>query len=171
MPKRIIYQTDEGGVAIIIPSGELALEEVARKDVPAGVPFKIIDTVEVPDDRAFRSAWEADMTSPNGVGVGPQAWCIEQYESEIAAISAESGPEAPRLFDALPMTDIVELAHIEDEAEKQAAYDAYLARVQAENDALTTQHNQAVEAWESSKAQRIKQLNKQIAVQQAEMAA
>jgi len=92
MTKRIIYQTQDGGVAIIIPSGELPIEEVARKDVPAGVQFKIIDTTEVPDDRTFRSAWEADMTSPSGVGIGQQAWFIEQYQTEIAAINAETLP-------------------------------------------------------------------------------
>lgn len=92
MTKRIIYPTQDGGVAILIPAGELSIEEIARKDVPAGVQFKIIDTSEVPDDRTFRSAWEADMTSPSGVGIGPQAWFIEQYQAEVAAINAEPLP-------------------------------------------------------------------------------
>lgn len=92
MTKRIIYPTQDGGVAILIPSGELPIEQVARKDVPAGVQFKIIDTTEVPDDRTFRNAWEADMTSPSGVGIGAQAWFIEQYQSEISAINSEPLP-------------------------------------------------------------------------------
>lgn len=92
MTKRIIYPTQDGGVAIIIPSSELSIEEVARKDVPVGVPYKIIDTADVPDDRTFRNAWEADMTSPHGTGIGPQAWFIEQYQAEIAAINAEPMP-------------------------------------------------------------------------------
>lgn len=58
--KRIIYPTDEGGVAVIIPAPEcgLTIEEIAAKDVPAGKPFKIIDTTDVPTDRTFRNAWE-----------------------------------------------------------------------------------------------------------------
>ena len=58
--KRIIYPTDDGGVAIIIPAVEcgLSIEEIAAKDVPAGKPFKIIDTADVPTDRTFRNAWE-----------------------------------------------------------------------------------------------------------------
>jgi len=60
--KRIIYPTDEGGVAIVIPSPEaleiMTIEEIAAKDVPAGKPFKIIDTADVPSDRTFRDAWE-----------------------------------------------------------------------------------------------------------------
>ncbi len=58
--KRIIYPTDDGGVAVIIPATEcgLTIEEIAAKDVPAGKPFKIIDTADVPTDRTFRNAWE-----------------------------------------------------------------------------------------------------------------
>ena len=57
--KRIIYPTDDGGVAIIIPADcGLSVEEIAAKDVPEGKPFKIIDTADVPTDRTFRNAWE-----------------------------------------------------------------------------------------------------------------
>ena len=60
MNQRIIYPTDEGGVAVIVPAPEcgLTIEEIAAKDVPAGKPFKIIDTADVPTDRTFRNAWE-----------------------------------------------------------------------------------------------------------------
>jgi len=54
---KIIYQT-ETGVAIIHPTGELSIEEVAAKDVPAGVAYKIVNDDEVPSDRTFRNAWE-----------------------------------------------------------------------------------------------------------------
>jgi hypothetical protein len=124
MTKRIIYQTDQGGVAIIIPSGELSLEEVARKDVPAGVQFKIIDTTEVPDDRTFRSAWEADMTSPHGVGIGQQAWFIEQYQAEIAAINAEQMP-----------------ARLPDSQQTVEEYDAVVAQWEASKAARIAQLN------------------------------
>ena len=58
--KRIIYPTDEGGVAIIIPAPEcgMTIEEIAAKDVPEGKEYKIIDTADVPSDRTFRNAWE-----------------------------------------------------------------------------------------------------------------
>lgn len=60
--KRIIYPTDDGGVAIVIPAPEaletMTIEEIAAKDVPTGKPFKIIDTADVPSDRTFRNAWE-----------------------------------------------------------------------------------------------------------------
>jgi hypothetical protein len=60
MNQRIIYPTDEGGVAVIIPAPEcgLTIEEIAAKDVPEGKPYKIIDATDVPSDRTFRNAWE-----------------------------------------------------------------------------------------------------------------
>jgi hypothetical protein len=62
MNQRIIYPTDEGGVAIIIPTPEYlethTIEELAAKDVPAGKPYKIVDVTDIPTDRTFRNAWE-----------------------------------------------------------------------------------------------------------------
>lgn len=60
MNQRIIYPTDDGGVAVIIPAPEcgLSIEVIASKDVPAGKPFKIVDISNVPSDRTFRGAWE-----------------------------------------------------------------------------------------------------------------
>jgi len=60
--KRIIYPTDEGGVAVTVPSAEYlethTIEELADKDVPDGKAYQIIDESEVPSDRTFRNAWE-----------------------------------------------------------------------------------------------------------------
>jgi hypothetical protein len=58
--KRIIYPTDEGGVAIIVPAPEcgLTIEQIAAKDVPSGKPYQIVDVSEIPSDRTFRNAWE-----------------------------------------------------------------------------------------------------------------
>lgn len=59
MNQRIIYPTDNGGVAVIIPAEcGLTIEEIAAKDVPAGKTFKIVDVADIPEDRTFRNAWE-----------------------------------------------------------------------------------------------------------------
>ena len=60
MQKKIIFPTEDGGVAIITPvlGCGLTLEEIAQKDVPAGVDYKIVDESEIPTDRTFRAAWE-----------------------------------------------------------------------------------------------------------------
>ena len=58
MNQRIIYPTDEGGVAVIVPAEcGLTIEEIAAKDVPQGKPFQIIDAADQPSDRLFRNAW------------------------------------------------------------------------------------------------------------------
>jgi len=64
MDQRIIYQNDEGGVAVIIPSDcGLTIEEIAAKDVPTGSPYKIVAVADVPTDRTFRDAWVADKNT------------------------------------------------------------------------------------------------------------
>lgn len=78
--KRILFPNDDGGVSIIIPSGELPVEEVAKKDVPAGKPFYIVNTSTIPTDRTFRNAWEADFSEPDGYGIGSEAWFALQNE-------------------------------------------------------------------------------------------
>ena len=59
MNSRIIYPTDDGGVAVIIPAESV---EAAIKDVPAGKPWKIVDAADIPATREFRDAWTADFT-------------------------------------------------------------------------------------------------------------
>jgi ribosomal protein S12 len=69
--KRVIFRTEDGGVAVIVPSPncELTIEQVAAKDVPTGVPYKIVNVADVPSDRTFRNAWEVaveDLTDGTG---------------------------------------------------------------------------------------------------------
>ena len=73
MNQRIIYQTDDGGVAVIIPTQEavalMGIDAIAQKDVPTGKPYKIVDASEIPTDRSQRNAWtvdDADLT--DGIG-------------------------------------------------------------------------------------------------------
>lgn len=69
---KIVYQT-ETGIAIIHPTPEalesITIEEIAKKDVPTGVPYWIVDDSEIPEDRIFRNSWyfEADREA-DGVG-------------------------------------------------------------------------------------------------------
>lgn len=71
--QRIIYENDEGGVSIVVPSPQalltISIEQIALKDVPYGKPFKIVTTDDIPSDRTFRSAWEVDPSIlTDGVG-------------------------------------------------------------------------------------------------------
>ena len=71
MNQRIIFQTDDGGVAVIVPAPNcsLTIEQIAAKDVPTGKPYKIVDASEIPTDRSKRAAWavSADILT-DGVG-------------------------------------------------------------------------------------------------------
>ena len=77
--KLIIYNTvftnedgsKEDRVAIIVPSPKcgLTLEQIAKKDVPTGKKYKIVDVSEVSSDRTFRNAWEINESElTDGVG-------------------------------------------------------------------------------------------------------
>jgi hypothetical protein len=83
MKQRIIYPTDDGGVAVIAPSSnclqEHTIEEIAAKDVPAGKPYKIVDVADIPSDRTFRNAWEVDVsTLTDGVGAESNEFPVEE---------------------------------------------------------------------------------------------
>ena len=80
--QRIIYSNTDGTVAVISPTGELPIEAVAAKDVPAGVPYLFVTTDDVPSDRTFRGAWEADFTTPDGYGLGADAYFAAQETSK-----------------------------------------------------------------------------------------
>ena len=75
---RIIYTNEDGIVAVINPiltelnlatGKNWTLEEIAKKDVPTGKKYKIVEDSDIPTDRSFRDAWvvdESDLT--DGVG-------------------------------------------------------------------------------------------------------
>ena len=69
--KRIIYKKDDGIVAVIVPIIEsgLTVEQIAKKDVPTGLKYKIVDVSEISSDRTFRGAWTIDDSElTDGVG-------------------------------------------------------------------------------------------------------
>ena len=70
MDKRIIYKNTDGTIGIIIPANcGLTVEQIAQKNVPTGLSYKIVDVSDISSDRTFRNAWtinEAELT--DGVG-------------------------------------------------------------------------------------------------------
>ncbi len=59
----ILFPIDEN-VAVMTPVGEPLA--TAKKDVPEGVPFIIIDSTELPN--APQETWEVDFSNPDGYG-------------------------------------------------------------------------------------------------------
>jgi len=70
MTKVIIYPNASGGLVLVIPALDcgLTIEQIAAKDVPTGVPYKILDKNEIPEDHLFFDAWEADFSTYDGFG-------------------------------------------------------------------------------------------------------
>jgi hypothetical protein len=96
--QRIIFQNESGGVSVIIPTGELPIEEVAAKDVPEGVSYEIVEDDAIPADRFFRNAWVA-----NGAAVDVDLDKAKDIGHDIrrAQREAEFAP-----FDAIIMKQI-----------------------------------------------------------------
>jgi len=88
---KIIYPNPEGGICVIAPAGELSIEDVCQKDVPAGTPYLIVEDDAIPSDRSFRNAWEADFNNPDGTAIGADAW----FAAKAAAEAAEQTEEVP----------------------------------------------------------------------------
>ena len=112
--KRIIYQTESGGVAVIIPTGPA---ELALKDVPEGVPYKIVDVTDIPGDRTFRGAWVSD-----GAAVAVDLGKAKDigHDKRRAQRAEEFAP-----FDEIIAKQIPGVSAAEAEANRQAIRDKY----------------------------------------------
>jgi len=66
---KVIIFPNETGIAVMTPTGELSDEETAKKDVPTGFKYKIVEDSDVSTDRSFRDAWTVDESElTDGVG-------------------------------------------------------------------------------------------------------
>lgn len=69
----IIYKNTDNTVSVLIPTQEAlsfaTIEQIAEKDVPFQLPYKIVDETDIPTDRTYRDMWEWDNTIiPDGFG-------------------------------------------------------------------------------------------------------
>ncbi len=71
---KVVFKNNDSSIGVITPIREAlylhTLETLALKDVPAGLPFWIVEGSKIPSDRTFRDAWEIDetMREPDGYG-------------------------------------------------------------------------------------------------------
>ena len=54
----IIYTNEFDGVSVCVPTGELPIEQVQAKDIPAGIQSFIVPQATLPYDNDFFNAWE-----------------------------------------------------------------------------------------------------------------
>lgn len=117
MEKRILYKQTDGTLCVIIPAPKClatgkTVEQIAAKDVPSGLAYKIVDVDQVPTDRTFRDAWTiADSELTDGTGA----------EQDVF----EDDPTHPDYI--APASD-----EIEDTPENRAEWEAFVATLEAE---------------------------------------
>ena len=69
--KVVVFNDSKGNMVVLVPADcGLTLEQIARKDVPHGTPYKIIDRSELPSDWKWRNAWVLGEFVPDGIGEG-----------------------------------------------------------------------------------------------------
>lgn len=83
--KRIIYENENGKISIVTPTGEIPTEEVAKKDVPAGVKYWFVEDEDIPTNRYEKNSWGVDFSAPHGKGIGHKAWERNQKEQRRKA--------------------------------------------------------------------------------------
>lgn len=82
---QIIIYPKEDTISIIFPLTEcgFSVEEIAQKDVPENIPYLIIEDSQLPNDRTFRNAWQADFSNPDGYGISDAEWLNLHPPKEI----------------------------------------------------------------------------------------
>jgi hypothetical protein len=58
MTQAIIFTNDNGGVSVCVPTGEISIDAVMTKDVPADKGARIVNLTDLPRDNDFYDAWE-----------------------------------------------------------------------------------------------------------------
>ena len=55
---KIIYETPEGGVAVVSPTSGIPVANLVSEVVPYGAAWDMVEDSVIPTDRTFRNAWE-----------------------------------------------------------------------------------------------------------------
>jgi hypothetical protein len=84
--KKIIYKNPDNSIAIITPSNEAlsfaSIQAIAEKDVPHNLPYWIVDSSAIPEDRSYRSAWEVSEDMGEPIGFGGES---NEFDAELLA--------------------------------------------------------------------------------------
>lgn len=118
--KRIIYKINNSeNVFIIVPSGEIPLEQVIAKDVPQGAEYSVVSTSDIPSERLFRGAWDADFVNKKIITNIPKAKLIA-HEKRRVARAKEFAPFDEIISEKIPGED-----QSKAEVERQKIRDKY----------------------------------------------
>lgn len=112
---KVLIKNPDGSVGIMHPVLDcgLTLEQIIAKDVPAGLPYEVVEDSAIPTDRTFRNAWKHDLSVdiPKAHGI-TKARIRNERKPLLEALDAEVMRN---------ISDPVKLAEIE--AQKQVLRD------------------------------------------------
>lgn len=81
MSQVIIYTNSNGGVSVTIPTGEISVEAVLKKDCPESAIIVDADTLPQGSDAAFFDAWELNGFTVTVNFTKAQAIKLSQYNA------------------------------------------------------------------------------------------
>lgn len=123
----IVFTNNSGGVSVCTPTGELSIEQVQIKDIPAGTNSFIVDASTLPQEVGiFFGAWE--QTNGN-VTINIDKAKLIAHDARRAARAAEFAP--------LDTKATIPSEAVAAEAARQVIRDKY-AVMQTKMDAATT---------------------------------
>jgi hypothetical protein len=68
--QKIIYQLENGKVALVVPTNQFTLEQVIESTVPVGVPYLVIEDEHIPDGFLdFHGAVTANFDDPINITI------------------------------------------------------------------------------------------------------
>lgn len=79
---KIIYSNSDGTVSVITPTGDV---ELAKKDVPSGTSYEVVEDNIIPTDRYFRNSWTG-----NNIGIATVTTTITEDISKARDIHKEN---------------------------------------------------------------------------------
>jgi hypothetical protein len=68
--QKVIYQQENGTVALVVPTGQYTLEQVIESAVPVGAPYLVINDEHIPDGfMDFHGAVTANFDDPINITI------------------------------------------------------------------------------------------------------
>lgn len=126
---KIIFTNSDGGVSVVHPTGEVPINELVSRVVPAGASYEIVEDDAIPADRTFRNAWV--KTGATIVEDLPKAKEIA-HDRRRAARAEEFAPHDEVIMKQIPGADA-------DAAEaERAAIRTKYATIQSDIDAASS---------------------------------
>lgn len=80
MSKVILFRSSDGGLAVMTPTSQrFSVDSVAKKDVPKGEPYLVVEAESVPAGRSAEALAAVDFSAPDGYGMGFALWAAEEF--------------------------------------------------------------------------------------------